>query len=268
MESFIRYYKITEMENIEELCFEIAKKIIENSRDMSNFARESWPKEKNFKIYEYEINIKITDEDSKINVNKILEKGNKINSLLLDIFKNLFIIKSYPLELIDCFLDWIDEDNIPREKGAEEFEYRMLGYSYSPPNRNLLYLKELLLIKGFNKRLLYGDEKERGILDFITIYSDGKININTCSEELLNSFGFTYEQVKTIVEERKIKPIEENFLIRINREVFLKYKSIIKYRSNFFRIMIKVNDDRNNETYKEGIAKKEKNIEIIKKGVI
>ncbi|HOK56954.1 MAG TPA: type II secretion system protein GspK, partial [bacterium] len=148
IESFKRNYQIFEMEKIADIGFEIAKKIIEKDTNNYDWIKEKWAEEKNFNIENYELNILIEDENSKININKILEKEGKTNQLLLEVLKNLFVILEYPSSLLDCLLDWMDEDSIPKPSGAEDIYYSSIGLNYAPPNRNLLTLKELYYIKG------------------------------------------------------------------------------------------------------------------------
>ncbi|MCX7916746.1 MAG: general secretion pathway protein GspK, partial [bacterium] len=205
---------------------------------------------------------------SKINVNKIIDEKGKTNTLLYEITKNLFSILGYSPSLLDYFLDWIDEDSIPRPFGGEDFTYTINGFNYTPPNRNILVLREILLINGYTKEILYGNEEKKGLINFITIYTDGKININTCKGEILNSMGFTKEQVSKILEEREIHPLDEGFLININRDVFLKNRSLIKYKSNCFHVLVKVKNKEGEEAKNQAILEKEKTVNFIKKGIL
>ncbi|MCM8772139.1 MAG: general secretion pathway protein GspK [Candidatus Omnitrophica bacterium] len=268
LESFKKKYDEIEIERIFDIGFEVAKKILENDKNNFDWIGENWAKERIFKIGNYQIRIVITDENSKINLNKILEEKGKTNETLLEIFKNLIVVLGYPFSLVDCFLDWIDEDNLPRPFGAESSYYHSIGFKFAPPNRNLLSLRELSFIKGFEKDILEGTEEKKGILNFITIYSDDKININTCKGEIINAMGFTKNQVDRILAERDYRPLNERFLIEINREAFLKYRNLIKYKSNYFKVSIFLKKNGEDEREKEGIFKKDKNIELIRKGIL
>jgi type II secretory pathway component PulK len=69
-------------------------------------------------------------------------------------------------EIADAILDWIDQDDTPREYGVESEYYQALNPSYLPRNGSLHSLDELLLISGVTPRLLYGeDANHNGILD-------------------------------------------------------------------------------------------------------
>ncbi len=265
---FTSSYEEIKMERVEEVGFEIARKILENDTNNYDWTGENWNKERTFIIDDYELKITITDENSKININRVIGEKGQVNQSLLDLLKNLFEISGYSTSLVDCLLDWIDEDNLPRASGAENFYYSSIGLKNIPPNRNLLTLKELFLIKGFDEKIIQGDEEKMGILSFVTIYSDDKININTCRGEIINAMGFTGSQVDTIIMERENRPLNERFLLRINRNAFLKNRGLIKYKSNYFRVSINIKDIKGNEKLVEGIFKKNENVRLIKKGTL
>ncbi len=82
--------------------------------------------------------------------------------------------------VLDSLCDWLDEDDEPREYGAESSYYQSLSPDYDTGNHRIIHLSELDLVKGMSKELLYGDDGHEGILRYITASgADGKININT-----------------------------------------------------------------------------------------
>lgn len=92
--------------------------------------------------------------------------------------------------LVDALADWLDRDDQERDHGAESGYYQGLEHPYSCANGPLLYPEELLLIKGFSRKIVYGDEEHEGIIDYLTIYShDGKININTAPAPVLQALA-------------------------------------------------------------------------------
>lgn len=124
------------------------------------------------------------DEQSKFNINKIVDRENQFIVLLNE------VKGSYSPDLIAELKDWMSEHN-----------------------NTINSLEELELIEGFNKELLYtrdGDEDgiiashEIGLLEYITIYGDeeSKINVNTASREVLLALGFDGDHVDYIIEER------------------------------------------------------------------
>ena len=118
-------------------------------------------------------------------------------------------------ELIDSFNDWTDKDDNPRMDGAEsEDYYETLEPAYRADNDVLDTVEELLLVKGFNKTILFGgslqvlDEDDpmviSGIADLLTTYGDGKVNVNAAPMRVLMTLPEVDELVASaIIEERE-----------------------------------------------------------------
>jgi len=107
--------------------------------------------------------------------------------------------------LIDALSDWIDADDQERDHGVENGYYQSLETPYLCRNGPLQYPEELLLVKGFSRKLVYGDKEHQGILQYLTIYgADGKININTAPAPVLKALaeGISDEMVDMLIEFR------------------------------------------------------------------
>ncbi len=63
----------------------------------------------------------------------------------------------------DALLDWLDEDRLTRENGAEAAEYAAMGITIEPRNGLPMSLDELLFVRGMTRELLYGERDSRGI---------------------------------------------------------------------------------------------------------
>lgn len=118
--------------------------------------------------------------------------------------------------LIDSILDWIDRDNQERADGAESDDYYgQLEKPYKAKNGHLDTVRELLLVRGFTRTVLLGgtmetgDENEagptvKGIADLLTVYGDGKVNVNAASMRVLMSLPGVDEVIAgAIIEERE-----------------------------------------------------------------
>jgi type II secretory pathway component PulK len=69
-------------------------------------------------------------------------------------------------ETADAILDWLDEDDEPRQFGAELEYYSSLDPPYAPKNGPLDTIEELLLVRGVTPELLYGGDANRnGVID-------------------------------------------------------------------------------------------------------
>jgi len=260
MDEFTNNTEFIQMENLAEVGYSIGTNLLESDQNSYDWYGESWRKDIEIDTEKYKIKVKITDEDGKININKVIGEKGEINTLLLQILKSVFTISGYSDSMVDCLLDWIDEDELPRSSGAESTFYKMSGYPYVPPNRTLYSIEEITLIKDFNKEIIYGKSKEqneedketnneeemkKGLINFISTISDDKINVNTCEWEILNSMGYTEVNIDQIMDQRDRGPLSENYLLEINREVTLNNKRVIKYKSSNFSMNVSVENIEN-----------------------
>ncbi len=112
--------------------------------------------------------------------------------------------------LIGAFLDWTDPNDLTRLHGAEAEDPFYTDRGYTPTNAPLDTLDELLLIKGFTRAILYGgsladfwdmpDLHVTGIARLLTVYGDGKLNLNTASlDALLTVSGLRPEQAEQLL---------------------------------------------------------------------
>ena len=145
---------------------------------------------------EAEVEIKITDEESKININTL-------DALRL---KNLIEYVKVPAdsrqEVVDSILDWIDPDKEHHLMGAEDEYYESLDPPYKAKNNTIDTVEELLLVKGFKPEYLYGSDEIRPLKDLITTAGDGSININTASREVMLIMGVSPEAIELIFKQR------------------------------------------------------------------
>ncbi|MCM8830465.1 MAG: general secretion pathway protein GspK, partial [Candidatus Omnitrophica bacterium] len=229
--------KDNEMENIAEMAIEMGKILLDIGQKKYIISEEPGYIKRQYEIDGMKIEILIEDENGKINPNKIFgpEKG-EVHTHLLETYKRFFSVMGYQENLSDALLDWIDEDDIPRMAGAEEVFYRTSGFPYIPANKSLYSPEEVLLVAGFTKDIVFGDDKKKGLINFITTFSDGKINVNTCKQEILNALGFSVADIEKIIAERSRRPIEEKFLLGVNKEVYLKNRDVIVFKSGYFTV--------------------------------
>lgn len=122
----------------------------------------------------------LVDEERKININKADE------TLLRNLFcAVLNFSKMDAQEFAASIIDWRDSDSelsIPMGS-AEDYDYRNREYSYEAKDAEFEVLEELLLVSGITREIF------EGIKDYVTIYGNGKININTTSKEVLLALG-------------------------------------------------------------------------------
>jgi len=131
----------------------------------------------------------IFDEERKININKadmhLLERLFKIILGYHDIEAQ---------ELAAAIVDWRDKDSmlsIPLGS-AEDSYYTDLPYPYECKDADFDYLEELLLVKGVTGEVF------EAIRDYVTVYTDGLVNVNTAPREVLLALGLSEQVVNNI----------------------------------------------------------------------
>ncbi|MFQ5771916.1 MAG: general secretion pathway protein GspK, partial [bacterium] len=125
--------------------------------------------------------------------------------------------------LVPAIIDWVDYDDevtflpfVKREnEGAENDYYEDLINPCSCKNAPFDILNELLLVKGMTTQIFHGRAGDKtkniepvdGIHRFLTIYGDGKININEASPMVILSLSdkMSIGLMQNIVKQRKIK---------------------------------------------------------------
>jgi len=179
----------------------------------------------------------ITDEAGKLNINTATEDA-------------LLAFPEITEEMASSLLDWRDEDSDLRVDGAEDDYYTTLDDPYYCKNREFQTLGELLLVCGWTRVDLYGedtngnglldpneDDGERslplddadgeldlGLVRFFTVYSydkelnpngEERLDLNSASqEELMKIEGMTEVQARSIVawrEKNEFKSLADLF---------------------------------------------------------
>ena len=170
--------------------------------------------------------ITITEENVKLNVNLLTDKNGKPNRTRIDQLLRLIDLLNKDRNdysrigygLVPAIIDWTDSDDkvthLPfikyENSGAESAYYGNLETPYKCKNTKLEATEELLLVKGITQ-----DVFER-IRDYVTVYGDGKININCASKRVIESLSEKMDPVlaQMIIDRRKIKPFESIMELR------------------------------------------------------
>jgi len=155
--------------------------------------------------------------DGKFTVDILPEQGRyNVNTIDDDQWVELLDYSGVPQEkwdeLLDCFHDWVDDNDLHLLNGAESDDafYRERGYKVK--NGPLDTINELLLIKGFTDSVVYGGPSEddpeevySGIAGNLTTWGDGKVNINTAPFDVIMTLpGIPDDQIaEAILEQRK-----------------------------------------------------------------
>jgi general secretion pathway protein K len=171
--------------------------------------------------------VTVRDEESKIPLNGQINP--QYDAMLRRLFSNSGVTDDKLVStIVDSIQDWRDTDNLHRVNGAEDDYYLSLPTPYRAKNADFETIDELLLVKGMTPAILYGNianpqrraelearlpwERELqpgeylGVARHLSIYSSGKVNVNTAGLEVLMALGLTAAEVKTILDRRTQLP--------------------------------------------------------------
>jgi general secretion pathway protein K len=136
----------------------------------------------------------VVDECGKFPINYLVNDQGALQPEYEQVLERLLTSPPFQMEpegakaLIAAIKDWLDPDDDPTEDGGAEVDYyQSLDKPHGCKNGPITSLAELLLIRGMTESLYYGKEGGPGLKDLVTVYSNGKININTAGPEVLNA---------------------------------------------------------------------------------
>ena len=158
----------------------------------------------------------VSDEGSRLNVNTSSPWG-------------WLKLPGVTREVVDTILDWQDADDEPSAQGAEAIAYGQLPEWYVAKNADLTMVGELAYLMNVTPGLLRGEDGngnglldvneddglvawpaddadgrlDLGLLDYFTVYGDGKVNLNTAGAEVLGALpGVSRQAAEALVEYR------------------------------------------------------------------
>ena len=140
------------------------------------------------------------DEERKININKLVKEG-VVDGVRLSQVEMLLEILDIDTIIADYIVDWLDSDSLG--DGEEDF-YQGLSVPYHCKNDLIECLEEMYLIRGITAEIF------KKLKTYITIYGDGKININTAGEEVFVALGMDDTLTQQILDYRSQDGGEED----------------------------------------------------------
>jgi general secretion pathway protein K len=192
----------------------------------------------------------MVDENSKININLLRNAEGEIDEKREAQMRRLFGALEIKEERLNPVLDWLDADDIERQDGAEGYYYQSLEEPYECANGPFLTVGQVFLVRGMREFERFGEKKNKRLMDYLTIYSDGKININTAPKEVIESLSEDLDraQAAAIVEYRKEQKFESIDDLRkvpgldnIDDHIIAQMREWITVKSSTFSIESHVN---------------------------
>lgn len=155
--------------------------------------------------------VEISDLAGKVQINQLLDGDGNWNPAKKDLFQRFLLSKSFGLDsdevenLMDFIKDWLDPDDAITRFGAESGYYQGLEPPYACNNGPVTSLDRLTLIKGMSEELVYGTAEKKGIMPYLSVHGDGKININTAGPVVLKALSgeMNEEMVRDMISYRE-----------------------------------------------------------------
>jgi general secretion pathway protein K len=204
---------------------------------------------------------RIVDENSKLNPNGLIDRfGNVDPKKKIEIERLLVFLGDDP-GVLDAILDWLDPDDLRRPQGEETDYYRSRKNPYSAKNGPMDFLGEMLLIRGIGPSTLYGSKERQGLKDFLSVYSDGRLNINTAGLIPLMCLSPEVDRTmaQAVLDARREKPFrtaEDLRLIPGWTSVYPRISSEITVQSTTFSVEV-VSTYREARTVIQAVVKRE-----------
>ncbi|MBU0714541.1 MAG: general secretion pathway protein GspK [Verrucomicrobia bacterium] len=154
------------------------------------------------------VNVTVRPENARISLKDIIDVNDREKTYTM--WEPLFESAGVPFEtrdaLIDCLLDWVDQDEMTHLSGVESEYYESLDPPYQSKNAALDTVDELALIKGFDEKLPESEVTIYQVLSgFLTTYAtDQKININAVDRNTMMGFlGIDAQLADEIIAQRQ-----------------------------------------------------------------
>ncbi len=197
------------------------------------------------------VTVDISDEKARFNVRKMVTARGKMDKRRTVMCERIFRALAIEPSLVYGIVDWQDTDDLIEQDGAEFSYYSLLTPPYEPRNGQLVTSGEILLIKGFDRDLFFIPPSSRSPIaleefaaldNYITVYGDGKININTAGVPVLLSLSKDMDEyIAQDIMEFKEKTVFENIedlkkVKSVSDILYNEIRSLITVKSDLFRI--------------------------------
>ena len=239
--------------------------------------------EKTIALDQGQCSLTVSEETGKINVNLLKEENGKLNRMSIDHLLRLIDMVNLDragdfridYSIVPSIIDWIDSDDevttLPfikhRNQGAESGYYGRSSTAHKCRNAPVETVEGLIGVKGMSPEVL---ERLRG---YLTVYGDGKINLNSASGFVLASLSEQMDTTlaKVIIDRRRLKAFESVSELReipgMNDGLYYEISRMltVKPKDRYYNVTSRGDVDRLGRTVKAIIRIKEKTsrIEVI-----
>lgn len=180
----------------------------------------------------------IEDQQGRFNLNNMVKDG-KPNLAQIARFQRLLSILDLPPALADSLADWIDADSeVKSPGGAEDAFYLALQSPYLVPNRPLIDVAELVLVRGFDEGVRL---RLRPFVSALPAFT--AVNLNTAAPEVIAAVvdGLDLDGARALVEKRDRTYFRDrgDFLNQLPKGTVAAIEDI-SFGSDYFLVQLRV----------------------------
>jgi general secretion pathway protein K len=144
--------------------------------------------------------VSMRGEAGRLNLNFVL--GHNHREILVRLFTGWGLKQAEAVAVTDCLYDWITPGNKASANGAKEVDYRRAGLTHFPSGKPFTSLSEATQVMGMDAV----EKVKPDWRDSFTLWSDGPLDVNEASSELLAAvFNAPLSEAEAFVETRNGK---------------------------------------------------------------
>jgi general secretion pathway protein K len=197
------------------------------------------------------VSVRIEDELARFNVAKLVTEYGFEDKRRATMLSRLFEELAVETSLVNALVDWQDSDDLPLTDGAEAAFYASRTPPSAPRNKPMLSAGEILIVKDFDRDLFFLPPSRRSVTaleelsplsEYVTVYGEGKFNINTAPVPVLQCLSADMDRsiAEDIAKRResehfaKIEDLKE--VESVSDVLYDEISSLITVKSAVFRI--------------------------------
>lgn len=127
--------------------------------------------------------VRIESENSRLNINRILRRGE--SETLLALLRHWGLNERQVSIVVDSLLDWTDADDLRSLNGAEANDIPLDSGWSRPENRAFLDISEMQRVRGME----WVEEAKPDWRDFFSVHSGRRLDLQFVSADLLQALG-------------------------------------------------------------------------------
>jgi type II secretory pathway component PulK len=143
------------------------------------------------------VEVEIRSEGGRLNINTFAREEQI--PVLRALFSKWGLDVDQTSALVDALLDWVDDNDLKRSRGAERRDYAARGQPALPRNRNFTLPEEMRLVMGAEVL----DKVKPDWLNYFTVWGEGKLDLNEAPADLIEVVcGVSPSQANAFVQAR------------------------------------------------------------------